>query len=323
MSLFRFKRPFAMFISHPWKSSSTALLICASAAAWANQVDEAGNLIATPREADMMSKGYLYFPPRVVRKPEAAKTEPPKPVATAELPKPEVVQAQAPDTLPAPPPPVAEPTPQPAAEPVKPASPPRVAGEKILITNPHNRLAGPANFATSSTYAGSGTSVVLGLSMPLPEGGQYRVELSDGFISPQADKSYGGSAYKTSRDEQHLGVFLDWSPGRDNWHVTGGLTLNNHHIKVQTTADASLTIDYKLPTLTPYVGVRYVHKAFNDRGWEGFAEVGLLLGQLNAKTTTDGSLSDATVQAEVDRIRKSIYQWSVVPKAVVGLSYKY
>jgi len=91
---------------------------------------------------------------------------------------------------------------------------------------------------------------------------------------------------------------------------------------VQTVADASLSIDYKLPTITPYVGVRYVHKAFNDKGWEGFGELGMLLGKLNATAVTTSS-DTASVQTEVDRIRKSIYQWSVVPKAVIGVSYKY
>jgi hypothetical protein len=292
-------------------------------------VDEAGNLIATAREAEMMEKGFLYYPPRVVRKTAAAapksdtkkqpEPETPKPLAPTDQSKTEVVQVLAP---PAPPTLATEPPPTPEPVPLLTVRP-ALAREKILVTNPRNRLAGPAEFAKASAYAGSGTSVVVGLNMPLPDGGQYRVEWSDGFIAPQANKSYGGSTYKTTRDEQHLGVFMDWSPKDNNWFLTGGLTLNNHRIKVQTTADASLAIEYKLPLLTPYVGIRYAQKSFNDRGWEGFAEVGMLLATLNASSTTDGSVSDTTVQSEVDRIRKSIYQWSFVPKAVVGLSYKY
>ncbi len=319
---------------------SIPLLWGVSVPVWANQVDEAGNLIATAREAEMMGKGFLYYPPRVVRKTAAAapktdtkadtkadtknppEPETPKSLAPADLSKTEVVQVQAPEVSPAPPTPAAEPAPTPEPVPLLTVRP-ALAREKILVTNPRNRLAGPAEFAKASAYAGSGTSVVVGLNMPLPDGGQYRVEWSDGFIAPQANKSYGGSTYKTTRDEQHLGVFMDWSPNDNNWFLTGGLTLNNHRIKVQTTADASLAIEYKLPLLTPYVGVRYAQKSFNDRGWEGFAEVGMLLATLNASSTTDGSVSDTTVQSEVDRIRKSIYQWSFVPKAVVGLSYKY
>lgn len=333
------------------------LLLSVSALAWANEVDEAGNLIATPREAEMMEKGFLYFPPRVVRKPGAlnatpapkaetkAETKPLPPVPLADVQHTEVAPVQAQETVPASPAPMVVSDPQavpvvvaeasPAPTPA-PAPAPEVAGQKILQTNPKNRLSVPAQFAKSSTYAGAGTVATVGLSTPLPEGGAYRVEFSDGFKSPQANKGYGDGAYRTSWDEQHLGLFMDWSPRNDNWFVTGGLTLNNHHIKVQsiagstlvisgsavTAAANTLNIDYKLPTITPYVGVRYVHKAYHDKGWEGFGEFGLLLGKLNATTVT--TLSDtAGVDAEVDRIRKSMYRWSVVPKAVVGLSYKY
>lgn len=345
------------------------LLLSASALAWANEVDEAGNWIATPREAEMMEKGFLYFPPRVIRKPGAVKpveakpveaksaeakpidakpldAKPPlTPVTVAEVSHTEVAQVQALETVPASPTPtvVSDPSavpvmvadPNPPAPAAAPASP-EVAGQKILQTNPKNRLSVPAQFAKSTAYVGAGTGATVGLSTPLPEGGAYRVEFSDGFKSPQANKSYGDSAYRTSRDEQHLGVYMDWSPYNDNWFVTGGLTLNNHRIKVQSIAGSTLVIsgsavtasantlniDYKLPAITPYVGVRYVHKAYNDKGWEGFGELGLLLGKLNATAVT--TLSDtAGVQAEMDRIRKSIYRWSVVPKAIIGLSYKY
>ena len=325
--------------SSPFAVVCLALLLSVSALARANDLDDAGNLIATPREAEMMEKGFLYFPPRVIRKPAVVKPalakavvepQPLTPVPVAQVSHIEVAQVQALETVPASPTPtvvnepqavpvvVADPSPAPSPA----AAAPEVAGQKILQTNPKNRLSVPAQFAKSAAYAGAGTGVIVGLSTPLAEGGSYRVEFSDGFKSPQANKSYGGSAYKTTQDEQHLGVYMDWSPYKDNWFVTGGLTLNKHQIKVQTVADASLSIDYKLPAITPYVGVRYVHKAYNDKGWEGFGEFGVLLGKLNATTVTTSS-DTAGVQAEVDRIRKSIYRWSVVPKAVVGLSYKY
>lgn len=310
-----------------------ALLLSASALAWANEADQAAPLVATPREAEMMDKGYLYYPPRAVRKPGVAKTPEPQALETVPAaPTPTVVtEPQAVPVVVAPP----APAPEPAAKPAEPAVPAK-AGDKILQTSPKNRLSLPAAFAKSTAYVGAGTGVTLGLSTPLPDGGAYRVEFSDGFKSPQANESHGGSAYRTTKDEQHLGVFMDWSPQNDNWFVTGGLTLNNHRIRVQTVAGGNLvingssvtttantlTIDYKLPAITPYVGVRYVHKAYNDRGWEGFGEVGMLLGKLNATATTTLSDTDG-VQTEIDNIRKSIYRWSVVPKVVVGLSYKY
>ena len=59
-----------------------ALLLSASALAWANELDQAAPLVATPREAEMMDKGYLYYPPRAVRKPGVAKTPEPQALET-------------------------------------------------------------------------------------------------------------------------------------------------------------------------------------------------------------------------------------------------
>ena len=60
-----------------------ALLLSASALAWANEADQAAPLVATPREAEMMDKGYLYYPPRAVRKPGVAKTPEPQALETS------------------------------------------------------------------------------------------------------------------------------------------------------------------------------------------------------------------------------------------------
>ncbi|MEN9688262.1 MAG: hypothetical protein RI998_259, partial [Pseudomonadota bacterium] len=87
---------------------SIPLLWGVSVPAWANPVDEAGNLIATAREAEMMEKGFLYYPPRVVRKTAAAapksdtkkqpEPETPKPLAPTDQSKTEVVQVLAPES---------------------------------------------------------------------------------------------------------------------------------------------------------------------------------------------------------------------------------
>jgi len=329
---------------------ATVLLLSTSMLAWANDMDEAGNLIATPREAEMMEKGYLYFPPRVIRKTGAVKTieakaaetkpqeakapalQPLSPVSPAVLIHQDVAKVQPLKTAPASlsqnvatepeaaPGLVAEPAPATISSVNTTAS--EKAGDKNLQNSPQNSLFLPEQLAKSSAYVGGGTGLTIGLSTPLPGGGSYRLEFSNGFNSPQIHRSYGGSAYRTTREEQQLGLFVDWSPYDDNWYVSGGLTLNNHHIRVKTVVDSSLSIDYKLPVTMTYVGVRYAYKSSNDKGWEGFGEVGVLLGKLNATAETTSS-DKATVQAEVDRIRNSIYQWSVVPKAIVGVSYKY
>ena len=93
--------------------------------------------------------------------------------------------------------------------------------------------------------------------------------------------------------------------------------------------DETFKIDYSLPKLAPYVGVRYVQRAFNSKGWEGFAELGMLIAEMKYTTSVSanlidsGLISDSDVQAEAKSMRKSIYRWGVVPNALVGLSYRY
>ena len=331
-------------------------LCCTWVPAWA-EMDENGNLIATPREAAMMERGFLFYPPRVVRK---AGTE--KPSSQSALVSPSKDKSGSNNSLiqavvtpvpqptlapkPASPEPVAAaPAPSIADEMVKvdppsdaPAAPAPPANDKILQADSQKRMSAPERASKITAYAGSGTSVVVGLNMPSDGGLNYRVEYSDGFKSMGGQKTYGGGKYIESNTQQRLGLFVDWSPGQNNWAVTGGLTLNNHKFHFQSKTDAgifingkaftgeSISIDYSLPILTPYVGVRYASKATNDKGWEGFAELGAVLSKLNADAHIIDSApgyAESDVRSEMDTIRKSIYKWGVVPNALVGLSYRY
>ena len=338
-----------------WLRSCLSVLVavhlaCMGQLAWANEVDEDGKLIATPREAAMMERGFLFYPPRVVRKPGDS-----KPIKAVVTPVAAPTPLNAPSSEPVPV--VAEPVTKiaeptlaeemvkvqaPVAEPEK-AMPPTPAIDKIMITKPNKRLSGPALFEQLTAYAGAGTSAVVGLNLPQPNGQHVRVEYSDNFKSIDMRANDGGGRFNSSNVQQRLGLFVDWSPNQDNWFVTGGLTLNNHHFKLQSKAADVMTIngksvvftgetfniDYSLPKITPYLGVRYVHKPFNNKGWEGYAELGLIVSKMDtvasvSQTLIDaGLVSDSDVQAEARAIRKSIYRWDVVPNALVGLSYRY
>ena len=330
---------------------------------WASaraEVDDNGNLIATPREAAMMERGFLFYPPRVVRKagndnPSSNLVTPgkDKSVSNAGLIQAVVTPVPQPTLAPKPasPEPVAAaPVPSIADEMVKvdppsdkPAAPAPPANEKILQADSQNRMSAPERASKITAYAGAGTSVVVGLNMPSEGGLNYRVEYSDGFKSVGGQKTYGSGKYIESNTQQRLGLFVDWAPFQNNWALTGGVTLNNQTFHFQakpgssTTIDGknvpnftgqSFSIDYSLPKLTPYVGVRYAHQAIDNKGWEGFAEVGAVLSKLNAEAhISDGinpsPVTDSDVRSEMDTIRKSIYKWGVVPNALVGLSYRY
>lgn len=296
------------------------LLVCTWASARA-EVDDNDNLMATPRLAGMLIQTVVTPVPLPTLAPKPAT---PEPVAAAPVPSiaDEMVKVDPPSD--------------------KTAAPAPQATDKILQTDSQNRMSATQRAAKITIYAGAGTSVVVGLNMPSDGGLNYRVEYSDGFKSVGASKTYGGGKYIESNTQQRLGLFVDWSPFHNNLAVTGGVTLNNHHFRMQAkTSDSILingtassftgqvfNIDYSLPKVTPYVGVRYAFKANNDNGWEGFAELGAVISKLDADVkvspnlyTTNQQKND--VQAEVNTIRKSIYKWGVVPNALVGLSYRY
>ena len=285
------------------------------------EVADNGNLMATPRVAGMLIQTVVTPVPQPTLAPKPAS---PEPVAAAPVPSiaDEMVKVDPPSDTPAVP------------------APP--ANDKILQADSQNRMSAPEPASKISAYAGAGTSVVVGLNFPSDGGLNYRVEYSDGFKSAGGQKTYGGGKYIESNTQQRLGLFVDWSPFHNNLAVTGGVTLNNHHFRMQAkTSDSILingtvssftgqvfNIDYSLPKVTPYVGVRYAFKANNDKGWEGFAELGAVISKLDADVdvsknlhTTDQLKND--VQAEVNTIRKSIYKWGVVPNALLGLSYRY
>lgn len=367
-------RLFIMRVSTSLLIGVTVSLMGAGPLAVAREVDENGHLIATPREAAMMERGFLFYPIRVLRKPgapkdDAEKTGTDKPTASENLIKPVTTPVPAPTSLatqsPAPAAVTPSKNPDPPAEPVAKAPEPGIAEEmvkveppltetapvapatpavdKIMITQPNKRLSGPAMFEQITAYVGAGTGVVVGMTVPQPSGHSVRVEYSDNFKTLDMSAHDGGGRFKSSNVQQRVGLFVDWSPNHDNWFLTGGVTLNEHRFKLQSRSADTLTIngksvvftgetlniDYALPTFTPYIGVRYVHRPYNNKGWEGFAELGLIASKMNtvvnvSQTLLDsGQVSDSDLQAEARNIRKSIYRWDVVPNAVVGLSYRY
>ena len=286
------------------------------------EVADNGNLMATPRVAGMLIQTVVTPVPQPTLAPKPAS---PEPVAAAPVPSiaDEMVKVDPPSD--------------------KPAAPAPPANEKILQADSQNRMSAPERAAKITVYAGAGTSVVVGLNMPSDGGLNYRVEYSDGFNAVGGQKTYGGGKYIERNTQQRLGLFVDWSPLQNNWALTGGVTLNNQTFHFQakpgssTTIDGknvpnftgqSFSIDYSLPKLTPYVGVRYAQQAIDNKGWEGFAEIGAVLAKLDGEARISPSIypspvTDSDVRAEISTIRQSIYKWGVVPNALVGLSYRY
>ena len=340
-------------------SSLMVQLCCTIAPAWGNAPSN-NVLLVTPDEASESGRGFVFFPSRAMstsindRSLETIKPQSEKQGVSHPLIQSVITPIPVPEQEHRPSKPEPTPPPQesviveedsnvnPPVPTETPPTPPVVAEEKLLSTETPVQRPTPQPASKINLYAGVGTAIVVGFSMPIGRGLNHRVEYSDGSAYINSQQNHGGSQFSERQLQQRLGLFVDWSIGTSPWSLTTGLTLNNQTYRLQAkTSDTIVingntssftgqvfSIDYSLPKLTPYIGLRYARQASHERGWDGFAEFGLILGALNADVKvstnlykTDQQKSD--VQAEVNRIRKSIDKWGVIPNAILGLSYRY
>jgi len=307
-------RSFSAFLSGVLFTCTLALV--------GDAVDENGNLMAKPRIAATLIQTVMTPVPQPLLAPKPARAVPAAAAPVPSTPD-ETVKLNPPSETP--------------LAPVPPAI------DNILQADSQNRISAPVRDSKITAYAAAGTSVVLGLIIPSDGGLNYRLEYSEGYKPLGTSKTHGGGKYTETNTQQRLGVFVDWSPAHNNWLLTGGLTLNRQKFHFQAKSSSTMTIngknvpnftgqsfsiDYSLPKLTPYVGVRYAHPRPDPNGWEGFAEVGAVLAKLDAEARISDGISpnpigDSDVKAEIHALRQSLYKWGVVPHAVVGLRYRY
>lgn len=300
---------------------SGVLFTCTLALAGA-EADEHGNLTTQPRVAGMLIQTVVTPVPQPTLAPKPASSDLAVAAPVPSIPD-EMVKLNPPSETPLA------------------SAPPAI--DKILQADSQNRMSAPVRDSEISVYAGAGTSMVLGLIIPSDGGLNYRLEYSEGYKPVGASTTYGGGKYIETNTQQRLGFFVDWSPADNNFLLTGGLTLNKQQFQflakpgstmtingksVPNFTGQSFSIDYSLPKLTPYVGVRYAHQTTQNTGWEGFAEVGAVLAKLDGEARISDGISphpiaDSDVRAEINTIRQSIYKWGVVPNALVGLRYRY
>jgi hypothetical protein len=93
----------------------------------------------------------------------------------------------------------------------------------------------------------------------------------------------------------------------------------------------SYTVIIEMPSVMPYVGVGWGHAP--PRGWGFHADVGALIGSakvsgtlspsLRAKIALGGLNPDAELERELDSIRETAGEVSVIPVLSIGVSYRW
>jgi hypothetical protein len=197
------------------------------------------------------------------------------------------------------------------------------------------------NFGSNSaTYLGIGTRFTIGLSTYINENYKLRNDLS-GISSSNNFRSINGSSFVVAESNYSLGSYLDWYPSNRNFRLTAGINFNRiqHQVrsqpntpinvngKIAQAGENYLNITYKFPKITPFLGMGYESGTGNDYGWNGFAEVGVMIGRYDAeaKTNTLGqnSINLQDLTSEVDTNRKTLFKSRYQPVANIGLKYGY
>lgn len=220
-----------------------------------------------------------------------------------------------------------------------------VSASEGLLAKSSNVSARPQLIQSSQNadiapYASVGSSITLGIESKLNDAISARLQFS-GTPSSNGTKTINGSAYQYESHDQSLGMLLDWYPEKSPLRLTGGLSLNNSSAVLNGLPNSivningnavhlgsdTYSIEYKLPKVTPYLGIGYSSGRQNESGLSFFGELGIRVAKYNATTTTSlinsQNIKASDLTTEMSSIQKSLYKWSFVPSAQIGLTYRF
>jgi hypothetical protein len=185
----------------------------------------------------------------------------------------------------------------------------------------------------------------LGYAQPLSNSLGLRAEVASG-LSVNKDGNQDGVNVTGSFKASRLGMFADWYPFGGAFRLVGGITLSDMKAEFNGLGSGTATINgqsvnmtgetyrvsVKYPDTTAYLGVGYGHQLSGLKGLGFYADLGVTLGSFTANTTTSlvgkattggGTISQADVDAQNQKIRDSLSSYSLLPSASLGLLYRY
>lgn len=189
-------------------------------------------------------------------------------------------------------------------------------------------------------YGGIGfPGFTLGYSHPYSSVVTLRGEFAGG-LSAAKDGKREGLTYNGSFKSNRVGAYADWHPGGSGFHLTGGLAASDIKFDLKSSGgigtiggqSVNLTgeffnVSLKYPTVTPYLGLGYGHKPETDKGLGFFVNLGATIGKFKVSTDTSivgkQGVTQAQVDAEVQKVRDSVNKLSVLPAASIGLTYRF
>lgn len=154
-----------------------------------------------------------------------------------------------------------------------------------------------------------------------------------------------GIDYKGKVSLHRTGLFADFFPFSGGFRLTGGITLNNAQLKLNSnltpgqvvqigdvsyTTDGSeyLNVQVKMPNVMPYIGIGWGHQA-SESGWGFVADLGASIGkaklsyQTNLIDRSGGAVTQADIDKEVSELRDGVGKVRALPQISIGVSYAF
>lgn len=198
-------------------------------------------------------------------------------------------------------------------------------------------------------YGGIGfPGATIGYSQPISDTTAVRGEFSGG-LSLSKNGVREGVNFEGKFKANALSALGDWYPTASGFRVTGGLSLNDTRFSLNSSANnATATIngktvnlavnkffnvDLTYPGATPYVGIGYGAKPNAARGWGLYTDLGVTIGKFKTSVSQNlvgtptnipgQTITQADVDAQVDKVRENVNKLSVLPKISIGASYRF
>lgn len=194
------------------------------------------------------------------------------------------------------------------------------------------------NAHAAEVYTGIGfPGATLGVGTALGDAVTLRAEAAGG-INISRDGQREGLTYKGKLKSGRGALFLDWYPFGGTFRLTGGVTANDIKIDLDGSGSSgtingkpvnlsgeTFKLQVKYASSTPFLGFGWGHTP--TAGFGGFLDIGAHFGKFDAtaQTTVVGKfgVTQADVDAEVQKVRDKLDQLKVLPSLTFGLTYKF
>lgn len=209
-------------------------------------------------------------------------------------------------------------------------------------TSEHLKSIAPTNFTKnrlSFSHASLGTDFSVGYSAFVSEGISLRGEVF-GRSYNESSQQLANSQYVLNTNNLSLGVYTDWHILNTPFRLSTGLNIN--HIRTSLTPNTGMMVlngkpislgddlfkvEFRFPKVSPYIGIVYANDIDQKDGLHLYGELGIMVGKYNASATTSmvdkKGITSADIDTELNTLRKSLYKWDFIPRASVGLIYRF